>query len=62
MSLEHTGCDKIKKGFFGWNYKMLLKDLIKEENIKMVKEKYALIYNKQKNANSSSDKLFDTFP
>ena len=62
MNYEYADCDKIKKGFFGWNYKMLLKDLIKEENIKMVKEKYALIYNKQKNANSSSDKLFDTFP
>ena len=47
MSLEHTGCDKIKKGFFGWNYKMLLKDLIKDENIKIVKEKYAQIYAKQ---------------
>ena len=34
----------------------------REDFIKIVKEKYALIYNKQKNANSSSDKLFDTFP
>ena len=62
MSLEHTECDKIKKGFFGWNYKMLLKDLIKEENIKMIKEKYAQIYNKEKRAKIPSDKLFDTFP
>ena len=57
MSLEHTGCDKIKKGFFGWNYKMLLKDLIKEENIKKIKEKYAGIYSKQ--AEKESDKLID---
>ena len=62
MNLEHTECDKIKKGFWGWNYKMLLKDLIKDKNIKIVKEKYAQIYNKQKNRTSSSDKLFNALP
>ena len=57
MSLEHTGCDKIKKGFFGWNYKMLLKDIIKKENVKNIKEKYTLIYAKQ--IKKKSDKLID---
>ena len=44
------------------NWENPYKDLIKDENLKIVKEKYALIYKKQKNINSSSDKLFDTFP
>ena len=57
MSYEHAGCDKIKKGFFGWNYKMLLRDIIKKENIKKIKEKYAGIYSKQ--AEKESDKLID---
>ena len=57
MSYEYADCDKIKQGFFGWNYKMLLKDLIKDENIKMVKEKYAKNYNKQ--VEKESDKLID---
>lgn len=36
---------------------MLLKDLIKDENNKMVKEKYAQIYNKQ--IDKKYDKLID---
>ena len=48
MSYEYADCDKIKQGFFGWNYKMLLRDIIKEENIKKIKENYSNIYSKQK--------------
>ena len=57
MSYEYADCDKIKNGFFGWNYKILLRDLVKDKNIKMVKEKYAQIYNKQ--VDRKSDKLID---
>ena len=57
MSYEYDDCDKIKNGFFGWNYKMLLRDIIKEENVKKIKEKYAQIYSKQ--VKNESDKLID---
>jgi len=57
MSYEYADCDKIKNGFFGWNYKMLLRDIIKEENVKKIKEKYTKIYSKR--IEKESDKLID---
>ncbi len=41
MNYEHAGNDLIRDGWFGWNREMLLKDLIKPENIQKIKAEYA---------------------
>lgn len=40
MSYEYTNCDKIKSGRMGFNMEYSLKDMIKPENIKKIKENY----------------------
>lgn len=40
MAYEYTNCDKIKSGRMGFNMEYSLKDMIKPENIKKIKENY----------------------
>lgn len=61
MEYEFEAGDGIKKGRFGWNVDMPLKEIIKPENIKIIKENYQkLLDKKKKMAQSKKDGSFNS--
>ncbi len=61
MSYEFYNCEHIKTGHFGWRQDISLKDMIKPENIKKIKEKYNELQIKKQNYNKSKSKLVDIY-
>ena len=63
MEYEYTDCDKIKSGRMGFNMKYSLKDMIKPENIKKIKEDYKKLQDKRKEQHKAqiTNNLFRDF-
>ncbi len=62
MSYEFKNGDGLKKGRFGWNCDMSLKDMIKPENIKKIKNDYEqLIERRKKQIKNKPTKLINVY-